>query len=97
MNAGPDERVGSGAGFTERVRQNQQQLGAEPQPHCDFIVCGLGSSGSVVTPARRAMVGNRNALPMNVIRVSPPLRNAQRSRSGWRSRVELLIEAQIAA
>jgi choline dehydrogenase len=35
-------------GFAERVRANQQKLTAELKPHYDFIVCGSGSSGSVV-------------------------------------------------
>ena len=39
------------AGFAERVRANQQKLTADLKPHYDFIVCGSGSSGSVV--ARR--------------------------------------------
>ena len=39
------------AGFVERVRSKQQKLTAELQPHYDSIVCGSGSSGSVV--ARR--------------------------------------------
>src|SRR5258708_27001961 len=36
------------AAFAERVRANQQRLTAELKPHYDFIVCGSGSSGSVV-------------------------------------------------
>ena len=34
--------------FIERVRVNQQKLAADVKPRYDFIVCGSGSSGSVV-------------------------------------------------
>jgi choline dehydrogenase len=46
--AEPDDRA---ADFAERVRRNQQKLVSQLKPHYDFIVCGPGSSGSVV--ARR--------------------------------------------
>jgi choline dehydrogenase len=51
MNTNPDQAISQGADFAERVRHNQQQLGAELRPQYAFIVCGSGSSGSVV--ARR--------------------------------------------
>ena len=37
--------------FLERARANQARLVDALQPHYDFVVCGAGSSGSVV--ARR--------------------------------------------
>ena len=34
--------------FAEQVHLNQQKLAADLKPHYDFIVCGAGTSGSVV-------------------------------------------------
>ncbi len=51
-NDGPPFESGSrAADFAEVVRLNQRDLRAGLKPHYDFIVCGSGSSGSVV--ARR--------------------------------------------
>src|SRR5262245_32333681 len=45
------------ADFVERVRLNQQRLTSDLQPQYDFIVCGSGSSGSVVA---RRLAENRD-------------------------------------
>jgi hypothetical protein len=51
MSSTFDETDLAAAEFAGRVRRNQQQLGSDLKPQYDFIVCGSGSSGSVV--ARR--------------------------------------------
>src|SRR3984893_2280225 len=43
--AEPDDRA---AAFAERGRRKQQKLVSQLKPQYDFIVCGSGSSGSVV-------------------------------------------------
>jgi choline dehydrogenase len=48
MSTPPDETSRAAAEFAEQVRQHRQKLGAELRPQYDFIVCGAGSSGSVV-------------------------------------------------
>lgn len=45
------ERFAASPDFAERVRANQLGLSSALKPQYDFIVCGSGSSGSVV--ARR--------------------------------------------
>lgn len=39
----------SAENFAERVLRNQERLAVNLKPHYDFIVCGAGTSGSVVT------------------------------------------------
>ena len=49
------------AEFDARVKVNQRRLAAEIRPSYDFIVCGSGSSGSVVA-GRLAETGRASVL-----------------------------------
>ena len=48
MNIGDTDSSARTEDFAQRVRVNQTRLISELKPHYDFIVCGSGSSGSVV-------------------------------------------------
>jgi choline dehydrogenase len=50
-DASLSKRFVASPGFAERVRANQLRLSSALKPQYDFVVCGSGSSGSVV--ARR--------------------------------------------
>jgi choline dehydrogenase-like flavoprotein len=67
MTTSPDELVVHGPYFAERVRRNQQRLGSELKAQYDFIVCGSGSSGSVVARRLARTPGcQRAAVPGNL-------------------------------
>ena len=48
MKTTPSETLSDGGVSAEHVRHHKHQLRVELKPHYDFIVCGSGSSGSVV-------------------------------------------------
>src|SRR5499427_4933745 len=66
--------------FHARVEANQRRLAAELQPSYDFIVCGSGSSGSVVA-RRLAESGRASVLLLEAGGTDdvPSVREAQQS------------------
>jgi choline dehydrogenase len=74
------------AEFDARVEANQRGLAAELQPSYDFIVCGSGSSGSVVA-GRLAETGCASVLLLEAGGTDdvPAVREAQQSLANLRS------------
>jgi len=72
--------------FDARVEANQRRLAAELQPSYDFIVCGSGSSGSVVA-RRLAETGCASVLLLEAGGTDdvPAVRDAQQSLANLRT------------
>ena len=66
------------ADFIERVCLNQQKLTADLRPRYDFIVCGSGSSGSVVA-RRLAENPDVSVLLLERGAICSPLRSTEKS------------------
>ena len=72
MNVKPSNAVN----FAEQVRLNQGRLASQLKPYYDFIVCGAGTSGSVVAGRLAALFRSHT---LYIDRIAGPSKTAARS------------------
>ena len=71
MNVKPSNAVN----FAEQVRLNQGRLASQLKPYYDFIVCGAGTSGSVVAGRLAALFRSHT---LYIARIAGPSKTAAR-------------------
>jgi len=72
LNVKPSNAVN----FAEQVRLNQGRLASQLKPYYDFIVCGAGTSGSVVAGRLAALFRSHT---LYIARIAGPSKTAARS------------------